>query len=205
MTRELHILSNGKKELAEFFHMAQLIQSAATVIHLREKHRSEKEIEEWLSTLIQHGIPLTKIIVNSYYQAAGRWGAGGVQLPGDAPSPGTVKSLYPDLRVGCSIHGLEEGIQKEQEGADYLLFGNIYQTQSKEGLGGKGVKSLEVLTEAISIPVIAIGGIQLSNLRKVLQTNVSGVAVMSSICEAHDPELTASRFQASIQRSGYYA
>ncbi|MCA1009586.1 thiamine phosphate synthase [Halobacillus halophilus] len=204
MKRELHVLSDGKKELDEFCQMALSIQSAATAIHLREKHRSEEEIERWVYTLIKEGISSTKIIVNSYYSVAGRWGTAGVQLPEEGPSPQTVKRLYPELRVGCSIHGLETGYQKEREGADYLLYGNIYQTESKAGLKGKGVKSLASLTEAVSIPVIAIGGIHLSNLEKVLQTKVSGVAVMSSIAQAHNPVERAERFQSRIQRSCYH-
>ncbi|SFF55076.1 thiazole tautomerase (transcriptional regulator TenI) [Halobacillus alkaliphilus] len=205
LKRELHVLSDGKKELDEFCQMALSIQSAATAIHLREKHRPEEEIQKWVHTLIKEGISSTKIIVNSHYSVAGRWGAAGVQLPEDGPSPETVKRLYPELRVGCSIHGLEAGYQKEREGADYLLFGNVYQTESKSGLKGKGVKSLESLTEAVSIPVIAIGGIHISNLERVLQTKVSGIAVMSSIAEAHNPGEKAWRFQTRMQRSCYHA
>lgn len=80
---------------------------------------------------------------------------------------------------GVSIHKHEEALEAEKLGADYLIAGNIFETDCKPGLEGKGIDFLSKICSSANIPVIAIGGININNIENVLAIGAFGVAVMS--------------------------
>lgn len=81
--------------------------------------------------------------------------------------------------LGVSVHSTEEAVEAERLGASYLLAGHVYETACKRGLKGRGIKFIEDMCARVCIPVIAIGGINESNIKEVLETKASGVAIMS--------------------------
>nr|WP_239584510.1 thiamine phosphate synthase [Aquibacillus albus] len=163
------------------------IHPFVTAIHIREKHRTDKEIAEWVERLLDHKIPSNKIIINSRAHIVNEYNLGGVQLSGQQGSPNNTKEKYPSLRVGVSIHHLSEVEDYQENGADYLLFGNVFETTCKPGLPGKGTNLLEEIIEHASIPVIGIGGIKPSQIPELLHLGLKGIAVMSGVLEAPDP------------------
>lgn len=84
-----------------------------------------------------------------------------------------------ELVLGVSIHSAEEAIEAEKLGADYLIAGNVFETECKPGLKGRGIDFIKKVCESVNIPVIAIGGITPDNLNELINTKVFGVAVMS--------------------------
>ena len=98
-----------------------------------------------------------------------------------------MKENFPQLLLGNSIHSYEEGQQAKENGADYVLYGHVFPSQSKPGKTPKGLEELARLTQ-LDIPVIAIGGITPENTGQVLQAGSKGIAVMSGVLDAHDPK-----------------
>ncbi len=192
--RELHVISNGRKTLREFAEIAGLIHPFVTAIHIREKARDAKEIWEGVQLLTQFGVPAEKIYINDRIDIAVAARVKGVQLAYHSLEPRWVKTAFPGLRIGRSAHALEEAIEMEQQGADFLIYGHIFPTGSKPGLQARGIKALVHLVQGVSIPVIAIGGIHLEYVPAVMEAGAAGIAVMSGILDAGDPRLAAQRY-----------
>jgi thiamine-phosphate pyrophosphorylase len=85
-----------------------------------------------------------------------------------------------NVKTGVSVHSLEEAVIAEERGAAYLLCGNVYKTDCKPGLKGKGLDYIRNITAKIDVPVIAIGGINEKNITDVIKARVKGAAIMSS-------------------------
>ena len=81
--------------------------------------------------------------------------------------------------TGVSVHSVDEAIKVEMAGATFIVAGNIYETDCKKGLPGKGLKYLEEICSAVSIPVYAIGGINDSNIDAVIEAGAEGGCIMS--------------------------
>lgn len=84
-----------------------------------------------------------------------------------------------NLFIGVSIHTVEEAIEASNLGADYVIAGNVFETDCKPGLKGKGLDFINSICSSVDIPVIAIGGINPNNIEDILNTAAAGVAVMS--------------------------
>ncbi|EIM04990.1 transcriptional regulator TenI, partial [Planococcus antarcticus DSM 14505] len=145
--------------------------------------------------LIDQQVPLSKIVINDRADVAYVSNAKGVQLAYHSLPVEIVKRKFSNLTVGCSVHSIEEAQMAEQQGADYLIFGHVYSTQSKPGLRPKGIDQLRSVSESVSIPVIAIGGIMPANIKDVIKAGTQGVAIMSGILEAKDPFETVQQYR----------
>ena len=119
----------------------------------------------------------TKVVINDRLDVALAAGADGVHLRADAVPAASVRSLAPDgFLVGRSVHAAQEALA-EAEGADYLIAGTVWPTQSKTADHRLlGLQGLSEIVRAVSIPVLAIGGVSLDRLRQVAQTGAAGVA-----------------------------
>lgn len=100
--------------------------------------------------------------------------------------------------AGRSVHTIEQAIQGEQEGLDYLFYGHIYSTSSKPGVPARGIDQLRQLCAAVHIPVIAIGGIQPQHAEELMRAGAAGIAVMSGIFTADDPAEQAAAYRAAL-------
>jgi thiamine-phosphate diphosphorylase len=130
-------------------------------------------------------------IVNDYADIALRVDADGVHLGQDDLPLKEARSIMGRKKIiGISTHNIEQAIAAEAEGADYIGFGPVFHTTTKEDAGTpKGTDVLREVKRQLRIPVVAIGGINLENLRSVLDTGIDAVAVSSAILrgniEAH--------------------
>lgn len=95
-----------------------------------------------------------------------------------------------DRKLGLSVHSVEEAIEAEKLGADYILAGHIYETKCKEGLKGRGENFIKSISKKVSIPIIAIGGITEENTVNVINSGAKGVAIMSSAMKEPNTILT---------------
>ncbi|MDG5786054.1 thiazole tautomerase TenI [Evansella sp. AB-P1] len=184
---EIHVISNGKLSLNEFAEKATIIDPYVSYFHIREKERSAKELVEGVKLLVHAGIPLSKIIINDRVDVAVAMKTVGVQLAYHSLATQQVQSTFPKLRVGQSVHSIEEAQEAERAGADYVLFGHIFPSKSKPDLQPRGTGVLKEMTELINIPVIALGGIDPNNVNEIVDSGANGFAIMSGILEAEEP------------------
>ncbi|WP_010198532.1 thiazole tautomerase TenI [Bacillus sp. m3-13] len=195
---QLHLITDGKKTQEELVAILSKVQESVDFIHVREKHRSAQEVFELVHELIRSGVRPGKIIINDRVDVAHVLYVGGVQLAYHSLGVSEIRRNFPDLRVGKSVHSYEEALQAEMDGADFILFGHIYSTSSKEGLVPKGLLELKRLTTSLKIPVIAIGGITPDKIKELRAFGAGGIAVMSGIMDAKDNVRAAKAFQAAL-------
>lgn len=187
MDRLLFVVTNRKliknKGLAEVVRSA--VNGGADAIILREKDLSYSELYKLaleLKKTINNKIPL---IINGNLKAAESTNVKGIHFSYDKFM--TINNIKQKIK-GVSIHSLEEGIKAQKKEIDYVLAGHIFETRCKKGLKGRGIGYLKNLSDNLNVPVIAIGGIKLSNVESVLNAGAAGIAIMSSVMEADDPE-----------------
>lgn len=128
-------------------------------------------------------------IVNDRVDIAMALDADGVHLgQRDFPVAEARRLLGPSKLIGGSASTPDEASRVESEGADYVGFGHVYPTSSKSKPGEpKGPDAVREVCAAVTIPVIAIGGIDASNLEPVIEGGAWGVAVIGAVCGAKDP------------------
>ncbi|MEW6068238.1 MAG: thiamine phosphate synthase [Nitrospirota bacterium] len=161
----------------------KVLEGGVKWIQYREKRKSRWEVYEEAVRLRR----LTKdfnavFIVNDYADIALSIEADGVHLgQKDLPIKEARKIMGKDKIIGISTHSMEEAIEAEKGGADYIGFGPVFQTLTKEAGMPRGTEILREVKRQAHIPVVAIGGINLENIRSVLDTGVDAVAVASAI------------------------
>ncbi|WP_404359402.1 thiazole tautomerase TenI [Cytobacillus firmus] len=199
--KSLHVISDGKLSLEAFAEIAGEVEPFADKFHLREKHRTSRQLYEGVELLCNEGIPIHKIVINDRVDVAWTYKTG-VHLAFHSLPVHVVKMHFPDMPTGCSVHSLEEAKEAAKQGADYILFGHIFETDSKKGVSPRGTGSLEALKKAVEIPVLAIGGIKPENVTEVLEAGADGIAVMSAILQAKDPAEAAKLFLNKFNEEG---
>ncbi|MFD2679788.1 thiazole tautomerase TenI [Bacillus seohaeanensis] len=197
----LHAISTGKQSIDRLVDTARGIHPFVQAIHIREHDKSAREVYKIGKRLLTGGVPPGKIIINNRVDAAIALGVKGVQLGFHSLPVEVVKSVFPSLSVGKSVHSFQEAMQAEKEGADYILYGHVFPTNSKDGIAPKGMEELQKVTYHLNIPVIAIGGIKQKNVVKTMDTKVTGIAVLSGIFNAVDP-IRAAKDYADILVNG---
>jgi len=169
------------------------IAGGVDVVQLREKGtsaRSRYELGSELRELTRAGdVPL---IVNDRVDIAAAVDADGVHLGDeDLPVAEAREQLGPNAVIGRSVSTVEEARAAERGGADYLGVGAIFATDSKETDSEQselGVERVRRINEAVEVPFVAIGGVTPANASDVVAAGADGVAVISAVTGADDPE-----------------
>ena len=143
------------------------------------------------------------LIVNDRVDVALAVGADGVQRTSTSLTVEDIRAIADKrLRVGASVHSLPDALQAELEGADWLVFGPVYDTPSKRMYGPpQGLDKLARVAAAVRLPVVAIGGITPARVRDVRAAGARGVAVVSSILAADSPADATRRFLEALAAS----
>ena len=180
----------------------QAILGGVSAIQVRGKELSSRELTELARRIMsvgsKHGIP---VIINDRVDVALAVNAQGVHLgQDDIPLLAARKILGTRKIIGISVHTIEEARKAEMGGADYAGVGTVFRTSSKKNIRGLiGIGGLSRLRSAVKIPVVAIGGIDAANARRIMETGVDGIAVLSAIMNSGDPKRTCKQITRIIR------
>ena len=163
------------------------LEAGATAIQLRIKDAPTREmyvVGKKIRRLTRDYDAL--YIVDDRLDIALAVDADGVQLgPEDLPIE-VARELAPDIIIGASVYSLEEALEAQRLGADYLGAGAVYPSPSKPDAEVLGLEGLKEIISKVSIPVVAIGGINHGNVADVIRAGADGVAVISAVMAAED-------------------
>lgn len=169
------------------------LDGGATFMQLREKTLDEEtfyqEAVELQALCKEYGVPF---VVNDDVDIAVRMDADGVHVGQSDMEAGNVRALIgPDKILGVSAQTVEQAKLAEERGADYLGVGAVFPTGSKDDAEEVSFETLKEICEAVSIPVVAIGGITEGNTPELAGSGICGIAVISAIYAQKDiPEAT---------------
>jgi len=184
-----------------FLDMTQAVLRAGVGwVQYRNKNASRLKVyEEAIKLKDLAGKHNAVFIVNDYSDIALAVDADGVHLgQDDLPVKEARKILGKGKIIGVSTHCIEQALEAEQAGADYIGFGPVFHTSTKDAGNPRGTVLLGEIKNKVSIPVVAIGGINLENIHSILETGVDAVAVASAILKG-DIEENAGRFMEIIK------
>lgn len=163
------------------------VASSLDFIILRETQKSPSEYLSFTKKLLETGVSKEKLYIHGRADIAYMTGIRNLHLPENGLPIQDLKHTFPTLRIGMSVHSLASARYAEKQGADYVMFGHIYQTDSKKGKQPRGLKDLVDITSSLHIPVIAIGGIKPLQAKDLYVKGAHGLAVMSGIFDDNNP------------------
>ena len=180
--------------------VAACVAAGLPAVQVREKDLPATEVAA-LCRRLRALHPAPFLIVNDRADVALAVGADGVQRTHASLSVTDLGRVADKrLRVGASVHALEEAKQAAAEGAAWVFFGPVYDTPSKRAYGApQGLAALAQVTAALDIPVIAIGGITPDRVAEVRGAGAAGVAVISAILSADDPPAATRELIAALR------
>jgi thiamine-phosphate pyrophosphorylase len=170
------------------------VDGGTSVVQLREKDCSTRDfIEQALAIkefLKDRAVPL---IINDRVDVAQAVKADGVHLgQTDMPLETAKRILGDSMIIGISAESLQDAIDAEKGGADYLGVSPIYATPTKTDTApALGLEGLREIRKAVRLPLVGIGGLNTQNAADVIRNGADGVAVVSAIVAADDPESAA--------------
>ena len=166
----------------------ETLQAGTTFLQIREKNLNPEAFEA-LARRVQkkaekYHIPF---VVNDEVELAAHIDADGVHIgQSDMELARARRILGPDKIIGVSAQTVEQAVRAEKGGADYLGVGAVFSTSTKADASEVSLEQLKSICEAVSIPVVAIGGIGRNNIQKLKGTGIDGVAVVSAIFASGD-------------------
>ena len=178
------------------------LRGGATMIQLREKHMDRGSILAQALELRElcgrYGVPL---ILNDDAELAQAAGADGVHVgQSDMEAQDVRAILGPDKILGVSAQTVEQAVLAEKHGADYLGVGAVFPTSSKDDADDVSYETLKAICGAVSIPVVAIGGITQENVAKLAGSGICGVAVISAIYAAKNIQQASADLKAATEK-----
>lgn len=190
----------GEKSLLQ--QTDEALEGGATFVQIREKDLNEEDFEkealELKALCKKYAVPF---VVNDNVELAKKIDADGVHVGQSDMNAVDVRSLLgPDKILGVSAQTVEEAILAEKQGADYLGVGAVFPTGSKNDAIEVPHETLKAICEAVSIPVVAIGGISTSNVNLLKGSGICGVAVISAIYGQKDIKAATAVLRDEVQK-----
>ncbi|MGL5614668.1 MAG: thiamine phosphate synthase [Sarcina sp.] len=188
--REIELWLITNRDLVEsdeeyFYKIEEAMKNSVKNIIFREKNYSLEKQEFYYGKIKELGEKYNcEIIINSNVELAEKFKEKAIHL--------TYKDFIEKRaelnfeKIGVSIHSVEEGKKANDLGANYILASNIYETDCKKGLKGKGIKFLEELKLIFHSKIIALGGINESNVKELSAIGINSIAVMSFIMKSNN-------------------
>lgn len=177
------------------------LDGGATVIQWRDKRRLATEQVDDARAVAdvchEHG---AIFIVNDYPELVSAVGADGVHLGQDDAAIESVRPIVGAAAIiGASTNSAAEARAAEAAGAGYIAIGAIFPTRSKAITRAANLERLRDVRSAVDLPVVAIGGIDASNIASVIEAGADAAAVISAVCAAGDPCAAAAELAAAFR------
>lgn len=171
-----------------YHQVEEALKGGATFVQLREKDMPE---EEFLAEALeiqklcrQYGVPF---VIDDDVELARKVDADGVHVGQSDMEAGDVRAILGEDKIlGVSAQTVEQAVLAQQRGADYLGVGAVFHTDSKADAKPVSHETLKAICEAVTIPVVAIGGIGRGNVKELAGSGICGVAVISAIFAAEN-------------------
>jgi len=198
---KLYVITDGRF-IDEVKGAMLALEGGATTIQLRMKNSPTRK-------MIEVGREIRKLtkeydalfIVNDRVDVALATYADGVHLGQEDMPIDVARKIVGDIIIGISASNLREAMEAEKNGADYIGAGSVFPTTTKEDARYLGLNGLKEVVSKVRIPVVAIGGITLENVNKVLETGVQGIAVISAIMGAPNVKEAAEKFREILDKT----
>lgn len=179
-----------------------MLKGGATFIQLREKNLDEEhfleEAKEIQKLCQKYHVPF---VINDNVEIAAAIDADGVHVGQSDMEAGDVRAkLGPDKIIGVSAQTVEQALEAERRGADYLGVGAVFPTGSKDDAIEVGKETLKAICKAVSIPVIAIGGIGAHNVGELAESGICGIAVISALFAQPDIEMATKELRSRTEQ-----
>lgn len=174
----------------------QALRAGVTLLQYRSKYKDGGAMYQEAMALKElcdrYDVPL---IINDRVDVALAVGAAGVHVGQDDLPCSVVRQLVgPDFVIGVSAHNPEEARKAAADGADYLGCGAVFGTGTKAGVAKLGLERLRSIREAVTLPMVGIGGVKADNYAEVLATGADGAAIISGILAADDISAEVAKF-----------
>ena len=192
----LYLVTDKSDDVEKFLKtIEEGIKGGVTVVQIMEKtadtldfYNLALKVKEITS---KYNVPL---IINDRVDVALAIDADGVHVgQSDMPCEITRKLVGPDKIVGVSAATIEEAKKAQEDGADYIGTGAVFPTQTKDDAPKITKKDLKEIVDSIDIPVVAIGGINLSNAYELNDTGIAGLSVVSAIMSSENPKKSSEK------------
>lgn len=177
--------------------LEQTLQGGTTCVQLREKNISNKEFlviaKELQAVANRFHIPF---FINDNIDVAVSCNADGVHVGQSDMGAGDVREkIGKDIMLGVSVQTKEQAVIAEKQGADYLGVGAMFPTERKEDADSVSPRELKEICASVSIPVVAIGGINCENVSQLYGSGIAGIAVISAIFGQKDIKAATEQLQ----------
>ncbi len=176
----------------------QAVADGIDLIQIRERDLPVRSLLALVEEAVKAaGAGPTRILVNDRLDVAVAASAAGVHLPAHGFPVDEVRRNYPDLLIGASTHNLDELRRAADGGADFAVFGPVFETPSKKAYGPPvGLEKLAEAARTVNIPVLALGGVTLENAADCLRAGAAGLAAISLFQNSADLRETIQRLRA---------
>lgn len=192
----------GGMEIGELLQkIERAIKGGCTLVQLREKNSNTKSFYEDANAVKKitdiYQVPL---IINDRLDIMLAVGADGVHVGQNDMPAAVARKLIGKRILGVSVHSIREAVRAESEGADYIGVGALFPTDTKKDTQKITIEELKEIVQAVSIPVVAIGGINSENIKELSLSGVSGIAVVSAILNAPQAEYAAKELKREVKQ-----
>ena len=187
----LYLVTDKSDDVEKFLNtIEEAIKGGVTVVQIREKTAETLDFYNLALKVkeitTKYNVPL---IINDRVDVALAIDADGVHVgQSDMPCDVTRKLIGEDKILGVSAATVDEAIKAEKDGADYIGTGAVFPTATKDDAPSITKQDLKDVVDSISIPVVAIGGINLENASQLKDTGIAGISVVSAIMSAENPK-----------------
>jgi thiamine-phosphate pyrophosphorylase len=171
-------------------------RAGARIVQYRDKNSTRKEILETAGKIREITRDFNSLfIVNDYIDIALICGADGVHLGQDDVPIRRAREITPDgFIIGVSTHSLEQAIEAEKAGADYIGVGPVFATPTKENYAPIGLSVVKEVIKSVNIPVVAIGGIDIDSIEELVEIGVRNVAMVRAFQEKTGEKVKKTNF-----------
>ena len=191
----IYLISNGEATASNFLEKQEqlldivrvAVEEKVSLVQLREKKLPARLVFELAVDIaaITRG-SATRLLINDRADIAAVAAADGVHLTSNSLAANIVRQAFPrEMIIGVSTHSIDEATKAESDGADFALFGPVFDTPGKDE--AKGISAMREVYDAVQpFPVIGIGGINAANLGSVLDAGASGFAAIRALNDAEN-------------------